>query len=205
MAHLEKPFQTVNNMLIFASNNLHKVEEIKQLLNNLVDVVSMKDAGIEIDIPEPYDTLEANASTKSKTIYQLTGKNCFSEDTGLEVSALNGAPGVKTARYNEDGQFASNNDKLLFELTHQTDRSAQFRTVISLILDGEEYFFEGCCIGTIALEPSGDSGFGYDPIFIPEGSDVSFGAMSMAEKNKFSHRKKAIFKMMQFLQEQTTL
>lgn len=188
--------------LIFASSNENKVKEIRHLLQEIVDVVSMKDAGIVQDIPEPHPTLQENASAKSKTIFLLTGKDCFSEDTGLEVEALDGAPGVKTARFNEDGAFEGNNEKLLFMMQKQNNRKARFRTVISLILEGKEYFFEGICEGRIASEQAGNFGFGYDPLFIPEGSGISFAQMSMEEKNKYSHRKKAIFNMLYFLSKQ---
>lgn len=201
MAFIESSFQTLTNMLLFASNNIHKIKEIKLLMNGIVEVVGLQEAGIDIDIAEPYDTLKENASAKSSTIFQLTKKNCFSEDTGLEVTALQGAPGVKTARYNETGEFASNNEKLLFELHHHADRSAQFKTVISLYLNGEEHFFEGCCKGRISFEPCGEEGFGYDPVFIPEGSNRCFAEMTMDEKNNYSHRKKAIFKMISFLKD----
>jgi XTP/dITP diphosphohydrolase len=186
--------------LIFATNNQHKVDEIRLVLGNKFDIVTLKEAGIDIDIPEPHDTLEANATEKSATIYRLTGGNCFSEDTGLEVAALNGEPGVKSARYAGEGRsFEANIDKLLLRLQGQANRQARFRTVISLILNGKEQFFEGVCEGQIALERSGGRGFGYDPVFIPTGSDRSFAAMDMAEKNVFSHRRKAVDKLVFFL------
>lgn len=188
-------------MLLFASNNTNKIKEIKVLLDGIVSIAGLQEAGIEIDIPEPFDTLKENATAKSATIFHLTNQNCFSEDTGLEVAALNGAPGVKTARYNESGAFASNNEKLLYELQHHSNRAAQFKTVISLFFNGKEYFFEGSCSGEIALQESGDGGFGYDPIFIPDGSNRCFAAMTLEEKNQYSHRKKAIYKMIQFLKE----
>ena len=188
--------------LIFATNNQHKVEEIKLVIGNKFLVKTLKEAGIDIDIPEPYDTLQENASTKSATIYKLTQENCFSEDTGLEVDALNGEPGVKSARYAGDGKnFQDNVDKLLFNLTNITNRKAQFRTVISLILNQQEYFFEGICEGTILTEQKGTSGFGYDPIFIPTGSSKTFAEMSLEEKNIFSHRKKATQQLIEFLSQ----
>jgi len=131
--------------LIFATNNQHKVDEIKSVLGNSFEIITLKEAGIDIDIPEPYDTLQENASTKSATIHNLTNKNCFSEDTGLEVAALNGEPGVKSARYAGDTKnFQANIDKLLLNLNNKTNRAAQFRTVISLILNDKEYFLKGC-------------------------------------------------------------
>ena len=188
--------------LIFATNNQHKVEEIQAAIGNLVEVTSLKQAGIDIDIPEPYDTLEENASEKSHTIYRLTHTNCFSEDTGLETAALNGEPGVHSARYaGEDRAFEKNIGKLLDKLSGHANRKARFRTIISLILDGKEYFFEGICEGEILTAQRGVKGFGYDPVFMPEGSDRSFAEMTMDEKNKYSHRKKAADKLVAFLQQ----
>ncbi|THU39795.1 RdgB/HAM1 family non-canonical purine NTP pyrophosphatase [Niastella caeni] len=189
--------------LIFATNNQHKVEEIQAAIGNDLEIISLKQAGIDIDIPEPHDTLEANASEKSRTIHQLTGQHCFSEDTGLEVEALNGEPGVKSARYaGEDKTFDKNIDKLLTRLGNGENRKARFRTVISLIWQGKEWLFEGICEGTIAKERHGAGGFGYDPVFMPAGSNRSFAEMTMAEKNALSHRKKAADKLVLFLQQQ---
>ena len=188
--------------LIFATNNQHKVEEIKLVIGSKFLVKTLKEAGIDIDIPEPYETLQENASTKSSTIFKLTQENCFSEDTGLEVEALNGEPGVKSARYAGDGKnFQDNVDKLLMNLTNITNRKAKFRTVISLILNQQEYFFEGICEGTILTEQKGTSGFGYDPIFVPIGSSKTFAEMSLEEKNIFSHRKKATQQLIEFLSQ----
>jgi XTP/dITP diphosphohydrolase len=178
--------------LIFATNNQHKVDEIRSVVNEKFEILTLKEAGIDIDIPEPHNTLEENASEKSKTIYRLTGLNCFSEDTGLEVDALNGEPGVKSARYAGEGKsFAKNIEKLLFRLKGQTNRNARFRTIISLIWEGREYFFEGICEGKIIEEPRGENGFGYDPVFVPLGETRTFAQLTLAEKNFFSHRKKA--------------
>lgn len=186
--------------LIFATNNQNKVNEIKKVVSDAIDIITMKEAGIDKDIPEPYETLQENASTKSRTIFEITNKDCFSEDTGLEVTALNGAPGVKSARYaGEHADSEKNIDKLLLELQNSHDRSAQFRTVISLLLNGEEYFFEGICKGAIIAERRGTEGFGYDAVFMPEGSDKTFAEMNMDEKNLFSHRKKATQKLIHFL------
>ena len=186
--------------IIFATNNLHKVEEVRAVLGKRFNIITLKEAGIDIDIPEPHDTLEANATEKSKTIYEITNKNCFSEDTGLEVEALNGEPGVKSARYaGESRSFDDNIEKLLTNLKTAKNKTARFRTVISLILDGKEFFFEGICPGRIISERRGNNGFGYDPVFIPTGSDKTFAEMDMAEKNKFSHRKKAMEKLITFL------
>jgi XTP/dITP diphosphohydrolase len=186
--------------LIFASNNQHKVDEIRAALHESYEICTLKEAGINIDIPEPHHTLEENAIEKSSVIHQLTKANCFSEDTGLEVEALNGAPGVKSARYaGEDRSFDANIDKLLIELGNYTNRNAQFRTVISLVLDNNQYLFEGICQGQILQERQGDKGFGYDPVFIPSGASKSFAEMSIEEKNKYSHRKKALDKLIDFL------
>ena len=166
------------------------------------ELMSLQQAGINIDIPEPHDTLEANASEKSWTIYKLTGSNCFSEDTGLEVDALNGQPGVKSARYaGEDKTFEKNIAKLLSELYGSKARNAKFRTVISLIIEGKEYYFEGVCEGSIGELPIGKNGFGYDPVFLPAGSLRSFAEMPLKEKELYSHRKKAADKLVKFLQE----
>lgn len=188
------------DQLIFATNNTNKVLEIKNVLGNRFDIITLKDAGINIEIPEPYNTLEENAGTKSKTIFDITGKNCFSEDTGLFVDALNGQPGVKSARY--AGDTASNKEnieKLLANLAGNNNRQARFRTIISLLLDGKEYLFEGICEGHILNKPVGEKGFGYDAIFVPDGANKSFGEMDTEEKNCFSHRKKAVAKLVQFL------
>jgi XTP/dITP diphosphohydrolase len=189
--------------LIFATNNQHKVEEIQSAIGNKIEVASLKQAGIDIDIPEPHNTLEANASEKSQTIHLITKMNVFSEDTGLEVEVLNGDPGVKSARYaGEDKSFDKNIEKLLTRLGDNQNRNARFRTVISLIFDDQEYLFEGICKGKIMSARKGEKGFGYDPVFMPDGSYKSFAEMSMEEKNKFSHRKKAVDKMIEFLNTQ---
>lgn len=188
------------NNLIFATNNQNKVQEVRSVLGELFNIITLKEAGIDIDIPEPHDTLEANATEKSKTIFEITNQNCFSEDTGLEVEALNGEPGVKSARYaGEYRSFDDNIEKLLSKLQPFENRSARFRTVISLILDGKEYYFEGICPGKIISDRKGTNGFGYDPIFVPDGSDKTFAEMDMDGKNKFSHRKKAMEKLINFL------
>lgn len=186
--------------LIFATNNQNKVDEIRLVLGNRFDIITLKESGIDIDIPEPHNTLEANASEKSRVIHELTHKNCFSEDTGLEVEALDGEPGVKSARYAGEGRsFEDNIEKLLYNLKTQHNRNARFRTVISLILNDHEYFFEGICQGIITNSRKGSNGFGYDPVFIPNGSLKTFSEMTMKEKSSFSHRKKAIEKLLNFL------
>jgi XTP/dITP diphosphohydrolase len=187
--------------LIFATNNEHKVSEIQSLLPKDINVITLQQAGINIDMPEPYDTLQENANTKAKTIFEITQQNCFSEDTGLEIDVLNGAPGVYSARYaGEDRNFNANIEKVLSNLKNLENRSAQFRTVICLIWEQKEYYFEGVCRGHIAKENSGTAGFGYDPIFIPEGATKSFAEMTMDEKNTYSHRQKAVTQLFTFLQ-----
>jgi XTP/dITP diphosphohydrolase len=186
--------------LIFATNNQHKVDEIQSLVGADFNIIALKQAGIDIDIPEPHNTLQENAAEKANTIYQLTKQFCFSEDTGLEIEALQGAPGVKSARYaGTDRDFQANIDKVLFELKDNTNRAAQFRTVICLIWENSTYYFEGICKGRITTEMHGEKGFGYDPIFIPEGADKSFAQMNMEEKNTFSHRQKAVTQLFDFL------
>lgn len=191
--------------LIFATNNLHKIAEIQPLLPSSIHLITLKQAGIDQDIPEPHDSLEENAREKSGAIHSITGANCFSEDTGLEVVALNGAPGVKTARYaGETAGPDENMTKLLDALRNEKDRRARFRTVISLILDGKEFQFEGICEGRISEMPSGTRGFGYDPVFIPDGSEKCFADMTLEEKQLFSHRRKATSKLVDFLLVEAT-
>lgn len=186
--------------LIFATNNQHKVDEIRAVLPTHFHIQTLKEAGIDIDIPEPHDNLQDNAREKAITIYQLTGTSCFSEDTGLEVFSLNGEPGVKSARYaGEDKSFGKNIEKLLYNLNGNEDRRAQFRTVVCLILDGREYFFEGICKGRILVEEKGTQGFGYDPVFVPEGADKTFAEMTTTEKNQYSHRRKAVDQLVAYL------
>jgi XTP/dITP diphosphohydrolase len=186
--------------LIFATNNQHKVDEVRKVLGNRFHIITLKEAGIDVDIPEPHDTLEANATEKSTAIYKMTGENCFSEDTGLFVDALGGEPGVKSARYaSEARSFDANIDKLLDKLKNFDGRKAHFRTVISLILNGKEYIFEGICEGKILKERRGCNGFGYDPVFIPDGSEQTFAEMDMEQKGNFSHRRKAMDRLIDFL------
>jgi len=186
--------------IVFATNNQHKVNEIRSALPKDFSITSLKEAGIDIDIPEPHNTLEDNAAQKARTVNRLTKANCFSEDTGLEVYAINNEPGVHSARYaGEEKSFDKNIDKLLSRLQKATNRNARFRTVICLILNDKEYFFEGVCEGEIIRERKGQQGFGYDPVFIPTGSSKTFAEMSIVEKNQFSHRKKATDKLVTFL------
>jgi len=186
--------------LIFATNNQHKADELAAVLPSGVSIQTLKQAGINIDIPEPFDTLQENAHEKAQTIYKLTGTNCFSEDTGLEVPALNGQPGVKSARYaGEESTSEQNIQKLLKTLQKGVQREARFRTVICLIYNGNPFYFEGVCKGSISEVEKGSGGFGYDPIFMPEGSPKTFAEMTPEEKNKVSHRKKAADKLVAFL------
>jgi len=188
------------NTLIFATNNENKVAEIRSLLNENFKIISLLEAGIDIDIPEPFDTLEENAREKSEIIYKLTKTNCFAEDTGLEVKVLNNEPGVKSARYaGEERNFDMNVTKLLDKLKNNTDRVARFRTVICVTLNGKHNIFEGECKGTIIAERRGSGGFGYDCIFIPEGASKTFAEMPLREKNIYSHRKKATQKFISYL------
>lgn len=186
--------------LIFATNNQNKTAEINKVAGSRIKIISLAEAGIEADIPEPYPTLEENAFAKSLFIYRLTRKNCFSEDTGLEVDALAGAPGVKSARYaGEPVDMQKNIELLLKNLEGISNRKARFRTVISLILDKVEYQFAGICEGHIGMNEKGTNGFGYDSLFTPEGTNRTFAEMNMEEKNRFSHRKKATEKLIAFL------
>lgn len=163
-------------------------------------LLTLQEAGIDREIPEPHDTLEANAREKSMTIFGLTGLSCFSEDTGLEVASLGNAPGVRSARYAGDNATAKENiDKLLLSLHDHSDRRARFRTVISLIMDGVETNFEGICEGTISTVATGQQGFGYDPVFVPLGASVCFAEMDAKEKNRYSHRRKAMDQLIDFL------
>ncbi len=186
--------------LIFATNNQNKVTEIKAALTNGLEIITLQEAGIDIDIPEPHNTLEENAAEKSTVIHKLTKQNCFSEDTGLEVAALKGEPGVRSARYaGNDANNKKNIALLLQNMQNIKERNAQFKTVISLIVDDVEYQFTGICTGKIIQEEIGEMGFGYDAIFVPDGSDKTFAQMMMEEKNKYSHRKKALTKLIDFL------
>ena len=188
--------------LIFATNNAHKLREVAQVIGSCVELVSLAECGVVEDIPENEPTLEGNALAKARYIYSRTGQNCFADDTGLEVDALGGEPGVRSARYATDGHDDEANKKLLLlRLEGAECRDAQFRTAIALILDGEEYLFEGIVRGHIACEEHGDGGFGYDPLFVPEGYELSFAEMSADEKNAISHRGRAVRALAAFLNE----
>lgn len=186
--------------LVFATNNQNKIEEIIQAISNRIIIRSLEDISCIEEIPETSPTIEGNAIQKAQYIYNNYKVNCFADDTGLEVSALDGRPGVKSARYaGESRNFDKNIDKILYELTNKPDRSARFRTVIALIINGELTTFEGIINGRIINERRGDKGFGYDPIFIPEGYSKTFAEMNLSEKNKISHRAIAIRKLIDFL------
>lgn len=194
--------QTARPTLVFATHNAHKVAEVQALLGDAYHVQSLTDIGCHEDIVEDAPTLEGNARIKARHVAEHYGLDCFADDTGLEVSALNGAPGVLSARYaGTDKDPEANMDRLLAELSGATDRSAQFRTAICLIRSGEERLIEGICAGTILDARSGAQGFGYDPIFQPEGHDRSFAEMSTAEKNAISHRGRAVRQMVALLHE----
>lgn len=186
--------------LVVATNNAHKLEEIAAILGNEMELLSLKDIQCHADIPETADTLEGNARQKALYIYENYGMDCFADDTGLEVEALDGAPGVFSARYAGDGHDSeANMQKLLRELEGKENRKAQFRTAICLIMNGEEHLFEGIVKGEIIQEKRGGAGFGYDPIFVPEGYDLTFAELGNDIKNTISHRARAVEKLCTFL------
>ena len=197
------PFYKKDNMdLVFATNNRHKVDEVKQKLNGLFSIRTLDEIGCREDIPETADTLEGNALQKARYLYEKYGCDCFADDTGLEVEALHGEPGVYSARYaGEEKNPEANMKKLLEKLLNEINRNARFRTVIALILDGKEYLFEGDVKGVILKKKQGNEGFGYDPIFLPNGYNKSFAQLSMNEKNAISHRGKAVDQLLAFLKE----
>ena len=187
--------------IVFATNNKHKLEEIKDILGKEFEIVSLAEIGCHEDIPETGATLEENARQKSSYVVEHYGQNCFADDTGLEVDALNGEPGVHSARYAEgtDHDSEANMRKLLSKMANVKDRTARFGTVISLIINGVEHQFEGRVDGRIATEKHGKEGFGYDPIFIPEGYDKSFAELGEEVKNQISHRARAVKKLAEYL------
>ncbi len=190
--------------LVFATNNAHKLEEIRAILGDKIEILSLSDIDCHADIPETADTLQGNALLKAQYVYTHYRLNCFADDTGLEVEALNGAPGVHTARYaaGEQHDSEANMKLLLHNLRYEENRNAQFRTVIALIFNGKEYFFEGKVEGDIIKEKRGSEGFGYDPIFIPKGYDKTFAELGADIKNSISHRAKAVELLCKFLTEQ---
>lgn len=190
----------MNKELIFATSNLNKVAEIQKIVPSGYSISTMKAAGFDSEIEEPFMTLEENSRHKAVQLFKTLQKDCFAEDTGLEVYCLNGQPGALSARFaGEERNDLHNIQKLLSLLSDVKDRTARFKTVITLILNGKEFQFVGTCEGTIATALKGENGFGYDPVFIPEGENRSFAEMIMEEKNQFSHRKKAFQKMIAFL------
>lgn len=190
--------------ILFATNNAHKLAEVRAVLGEDFTLVTPRDCGVTEEVPETQPTLEGNAAQKARYLYERTGCDCFADDTGLEVEALGGAPGVHSARYATDGHdFAANNRLLLRNLEGAANRRARFRTVICLILGGEEHFFEGIVEGRIAEHESGTEGFGYDPLFVPDGSDRSFARTNAEEKNALSHRGRAVRRLADYLHKLT--
>jgi XTP/dITP diphosphohydrolase len=186
--------------IVFATNNENKIKEIRNIIGNSFTLLSLDDINFNEEIPEDNPTLEGNAMQKARFIYNISHKNVFADDTGLEVEALNGLPGVKSARFAGEAKDSSANiDKLLYMLGKNSNRKARFRTVIALIINNEEYLFEGSASGTIISERRGKEGFGYDPVFIPEGKNITFAEMNLDEKNKISHRAAAFEKLRLFL------
>lgn len=186
--------------LYFATNNIHKLKEVQEVVGDSFQIESMRSLGINEDIPEDQQTLEGNALQKARFLYDRTGESCFADDTGLEVDALNGAPGVYSARYAGEAKNSFDNMALLLKnMSGIQNRKARFRTVIALILDGKEYLFEGIVNGTIAEEPRGKAGFGYDPLFVPDGYSKTFAEMDSEAKNAISHRGRAVEKLAAFL------
>ncbi len=188
--------------LLFATNNQHKAQEIQDILNKDYEIISLNDIGFYDEIPETKQTLEENASEKARFIYNKFHIDCFADDTGLEVEVLSNRPGVHSARYAGPQKNSDDNIiKLLYELKYESNRKARFRTIISLIMDEEEYLFEGVVEGSIIDHKRGNSGFGYDPVFIPKGYNKTFAEMSLEEKNMISHRANAIKKLVAFLRK----
>ena len=187
--------------LVFATNNAHKLREVSQVVGEEFTLVSLRECGIVEDIPEEQPTLQGNALQKARYIYARTGLDCFADDTGLEVDALGGEPGVRSARYATDGHDDEANKRLLLERMEGVEaRGAQFRTAIALIIGGKEYLFEGIVRGSITESERGEGGFGYDPLFVAEGYEESFAEMTADEKNAISHRGRAVRKLAEFLQ-----
>lgn len=186
--------------ICFATNNPKKIEEVAAALQGQIQIVSLQDIGCTVELPETGDTLDANAFEKARYVFEHFGVNCFADDTGLEVAALNGAPGVYSGRFAGEPRSDARNLSLLLEkMKDKTERSARFRTVIALILDGKEYQFDGIAEGEITTYPNGERGFGYDPVFQPQGEERTFAMLSIQEKNEISHRGKAIKALINFL------
>lgn len=188
--------------LIFSTNNDHKLEEVKAILEPYYQILSLKEIGDDTDIPETGETLEDNALIKANYLWNTYHMNCFADDTGLEVEALDNAPGVYSARYAGEQKSSEDNVvKLLKELEGKENRKAQFRTVIALIIEGKRYVFEGKIEGVITTSPRGNSGFGYDPVFQPDGYDKTFAELTLADKNEISHRARAVQQLALFLRK----
>jgi XTP/dITP diphosphohydrolase len=185
--------------LVFASNNQHKVEEVQAMIGSNISLKSLNDIGCLDEIPETGDTFAENAGQKSRYVFERYHLDCFADDSGLEIDALGGDPGVNSAHYSGSRDFEDNMNLVLEHLTGKTDRKARFKTVISLIKGGKEHLFEGSIEGTITTVRSGSKGFGYDPIFVPDGFNISFAEMAPEEKNRISHRAKAMEKLIRFL------
>ena len=186
--------------IIFATNNVHKMAEVSGILCSEIELLSLKDIQCFDELPETQETIEGNALQKARYVYEKYGVDCFADDTGLFVECLDGAPGVYSARYaGEDCNSENNIRKLLLEMDGKINRKAYFKTIVALILDGKEYIFEGKILGNILTEKHGSDGFGYDPVFLPDGYEVSFAQMSMSLKNKISHRALAIKSLSDFL------
>ena len=186
--------------IVFATNNAHKLEEVAAILGDSYEVLSLREIGCDADIPETADTFAGNALQKARYVKEHYGYDCFADDSGLEVDALDGAPGVYSARYSGGGSEA-NMDKLLHNLTGKSERGAQFRTVVALLIGEESRLFEGIVRGSIIEERRGEGGFGYDPIFVPEGYDLTFAQLGSEVKNRISHRAKAVEQLAQYLNE----
>lgn len=194
-----------SNRLVFASHNRNKTAEVNALLGPEIILSDLTEAGFREEIPEPHPTLEENAMAKARFVAARCGANCFADDTGLEVDALHGLPGVLSARYaGEEKDPVANMEKLLREMAGQNNRSARFRTVIALIINGEEHLFEGIARGKIAHQPKGSHGFGYDPVFVPEGYTKTFAELALSEKNRISHRQQAISQLAAFLNNRSS-
>jgi XTP/dITP diphosphohydrolase len=201
-------FCTLNDIdfmiIVFASNNEHKIKEIKSILGNSFTLLSLSDINIKEDIPEDEPLIEGNALFKARYIHNSTGMNVFADDTGMEIDALNGLPGVHSARFaGENKDSSANIEKVLLMLGRTENRKARFRTVIALIFEKKEYLFEGFITGTITYEKRGNEGFGYDPVFLPDGNNKTFAEMDLAEKNRISHRARAFEKLKEFLYQNT--
>lgn len=198
---MAKASTTSSPELVFATNNQHKLDEIRQILDGQIHILSLADIGCHVDIPETADTLQGNALQKARYVASHYNMDCFADDTGLEVETLDGAPGVHSARYagGQGHDSQANMDLLLHNMEKKSDRKARFRTVIALIIKGEEHLFEGIVNGKILTERHGTDGFGYDPVFQPDGFDCTFAEMTASQKNAISHRGRATQKLVQFL------